>query len=209
VGAIFLAYNVFLFNGLIASSGIGASSLTQAQLDAITRKLQGNFTQVVNKHDALAGAKGTKFGTALVRWITEATVVAPHELLIYLMPFGATVAKNGKLEMGAPPANHDGLTNPMAGGVASEVYLHFVDMDIIANLMFHEAMHNKLALDNGMHSKGGLAGSPVSASTTLTPGNMQDMAQALETRRPQWTGGIPLLIAESKRSDNDPLKGLQ
>ncbi len=203
-----MAYNVYLFNGLIASSGIGASKLPDDQLSAIATKVQGYFSQVVAKHDELAGAKGAKLGTALVRWITAPVPVAATELLIYLMPFGATVATNGKLEMGSPPPDHDGLTHPMAGGVASEVYLHFVDPVIIANLMFHEAMHNKLAMGNNMHAKGGMAGSPVSPATVLTPGNILDMAKALDTNRPQWTSGIALLIAESKRSDSDPLKGL-
>ena len=207
--AMTLAYNVYLFNGLIASSGLGASSLSAAQLASVAQTLQGYFSQVVSKHDALAGARGTKYGAASVRWITGPAAIAPNELLVYLMPFGATVAKNGKLEMGSPPPNHDGLTNPMATGVASEVYLHFSDPAIISALMFHEAMHNKLALGNdGLHRRGGLAGSPVGASTPLTPSNVQDMAAALDTSRPQWTIGIGLLVAESQRSDNDPLKGL-
>lgn len=203
-----MAYNVYLFNGLIAATKMSGAGMSQDQLDTVLKKLQGYFSQVVNKHDSLAGPRGTRYGSAMVRWITGPTPVANNELLIYLMPFGYTVAKSGRLEVGQPPPNHDGLTNPMAGGVASEVYLHFADPAIIANLMFHEAMHNKLALDNRMHAKGGMAGSPVTPDTVLTPQNIQDMASALETSRPQWTAGIGMLVAESQRSDNDPLKGL-
>lgn len=203
-----MAYNVYLFNGTIAASKMSGSSLTNDQLNAIVQKLQGYFNQVVARHDATAGPKGTRYGGAMVRWITGPTPVAVNELLVYLMPFGFTVAKSGKLEMGSPPPDHDGLTNPIGGSVASEVYQHFSDPAVIANLMFHEAMHNKLALDNRMHSRGGLAASPVSADTVLSPSNISDMAAALDTQRPQWTAGIQLLISESQRSDNDPLKGL-
>ncbi len=204
-----MAYNVYLFNGLIINNKTTDSGLSAEQLGNINQTVQGYFTQVVNKHDALAGAKGAKFGTALVRWITGPVVVAPTELLVYLLPFGSTLASNGRLERGSPPPNHDGLTNPLAGATASEVYLHFSDTTVLANLIFHEAMHNKLGLGNtALHAKGGMAGSPVSPSTQLTPTNIQDMATALEKPRPQWTAGIDLLVAESNRSDNDPLKGL-
>jgi hypothetical protein len=59
-----------------------------------------------------------------------------------------------------------------------------------------------------MHPKGGLAASPVDANSTLSQPNINDMAAALDNKRPQWTAGIPLLVSESQRSDNDPLKGL-
>jgi hypothetical protein len=203
-----LPYNVFLFNGTIAARKDSGNALSKDQLDAVQQKVQGYFNQVVAKHDALAGAKGTRYGGAVVRWITGPTAVASNELLIYLLPFGYTIAKSGKLEAGSPPPNHDGLTNPMASGVASEVYLHFADPAIIANLMFHEAMHNKLALDNRMHSHGGLAASPIGGDTAISQPNINEMAAALDTQRAQWTGGIQMLVSESQRSDNDPLKGL-
>ncbi len=203
-----MAYNVFLFDGTIAARKDSGSKLTSDQLGAIQKKVQGYFNQVIAKHDVLVGPKGKKHGAAMVQWITGFAAVGDSELLVYLMPFGYTVAKSGKLEAGAPPPNHDGLTNPMATGVASEVYLHFSDADVLSNLIFHEAMHNKLALDNRMHPKGGLAASPVDANSTLSQPNIADMAAALDNKRPQWTAGIQLLVSESQRSDNDPLKGL-
>lgn len=203
-----MAYNVYLFDGTIAARKDTGTRLKSDQLEAIQKKVQAYFNQVVAKHDAISGAKGKKYSAALVRWITGPTAVADDELLVYLMPFGYTVATSGRLETGSPAPDHDGLTNPMAAGVASEVYLHFTDTDLLGNLVFHEAMHNKLGLDNRMHSHAGLAASPVTPATTLTPANIQEMAAALEKKRAQWTAGIQMLVSESQRSDNDPLKGI-
>lgn len=203
-----MAYNVFLFDGTIAAKKDSGNKLSKDQLDAIQKKVQGYFNQVVAKHDSNAGPKGKKYGGAMVQWITGPTPVGDNEILVYLLPFGYTIAKSGKLEAGSPPPDHDGLTNPLGAGVASEVYLHFSDTDVISNLIFHEAMHNKLAMGNTMHGKGGMAGSPVGPSTVLTPQNIADMAATLDSKRPQWTAGIQLLVSESQRSDNDPLKGL-
>lgn len=136
-----------------------------------------------------------KLGSAVVQWLASFPTVGPTELLIYLLPPGATVVSNGKVESGSPPSGHDGLTNPnLTGGTGSEVYFHFNDSQLLARLMFHEAMHNKLRLGNqGLHSRGGLAGSPLLANTPLTNPNIGDMAAALDTLRPQWTPGIRLL----------------
>jgi len=207
-GDLRMPYNVFLFDGTISARKDSGDKLSSDQLDAIQKQVQGYFNQVVARHDAAAGPKGKKHGGAIVRWITGPTVVGNSELLVYMMPFNYTVAKSGRLETGAPPPDHDGLTHPMADGVASEVYLHTSDTDILAKLIFHEAMHNKLAMGNEMHPKAGLAASPVGPNSALSQPNIADMAAALDRDRPQWTAGIQLLISESQRSDNDPLKGL-
>ena len=95
------------------------------------------------------------------------------------------------------------------------MYLHFSDPDLLANLAFHEAMHNKLALGNqGLHPLGGLAngtpnGTPpgwVEATTQLTPNNISRMASALEAVRPQYRAGIAKVAAAVAAPDSDPLK---
>lgn len=94
------------------------------------------------------------------------------------------------------------------------MYAHFADTTLLANLMFHEAMPNKLALGNlALHPRGGLdngipGGMAIEATTPLTPNNIREMASALDANRPQWTAGIQMLVAESSRPDSDPLKGL-
>ena len=114
-----------------------------------------------------------------------------------------------------PPANHDGLTNAVGTETASEVYFHFNDITLIANLMFHEAMHNKLGLGNQqLHSRGGMGNGlpggtgPITPTTLLSPRNIDDMARGLDAARPQWTGGMRMLANEWMKSDNDPSKGL-
>lgn len=63
----------------------------------------------------------------------------------------------------------------------------------IANLTFHELMHNKLGKGDEMHTMGGLAGGTVNASMRPSQANTNQMAAALKTKRPQWTGGFALL----------------
>jgi hypothetical protein len=204
-----MAYNVFLFNGLgISVNALGSSSgLSGVQLATINLTLQSYFERVVRAHDAVSGLQ--PFGGAAVRWLAGLPEIAPNELLIYLMPFGTTIAKTGSVQVGQPPPGHDGFTNGnLGGGTASEVYLHFSDAVLLANLMFHEAMHNKLGLDNDMHKGDGLAASPVSAGTLLSEANVRDMAAKLDVNRPQWRAGIGLLVAESLRPNSDPAKGL-
>jgi hypothetical protein len=67
------------------------------------------------------------------------------------------------------------------------------DTTMVANLTFHEFMHNKLNLDDSMHRLGGLARSPVDESTPLTNANIEAMAKVLIKDRKQWTGGFALL----------------
>jgi hypothetical protein len=162
----------------------------------------------VTAHDSLPGV--TPLGSALVRWLAGTVPILATELLIYLLPYGTTLIKsNGTLKLGQPSPGHDGFTGAIGTTTGSEVYLHFSDPTIIANLMFHAAMHNKLRLDNaGLHPRGGLASATVSADTPLTNQNIQDMAAALDVSRPQWVPGIGILVRESLRPDSDPLKGI-
>lgn len=158
-GASLVAYNIYIFNASGISSAANRTVLSGTQMSDIARTLQGYFDKVVTAHDALGLRGAAKYGNSAVQWLAGFPTVAPHELLIYFMPFGTTIATNGKVEMGKPPAGHDGLTNPnLRGGTASEVYAHFADATLLANLMFHEAMHNKLALGNlALHTHEGLA----------------------------------------------------
>jgi hypothetical protein len=203
-----LAYNVYILNGLAISGEMLRKTLTPSEIIAVYQILQGYFTRVVRAHDALPGVK--KYVVASVVWLPAFLPVASHELLIYLLPAGATLVTNGKLEQGHPAADHDGFTNPnLTGGTGSEVYYHGKGTTVLANLMFHEAMHNKLALGNvGLHSRGGMGSAVVTPSTELTPRNVADMAAALDVNRPQWTAGMGLLATAWMVPDSDPSKGL-
>lgn len=205
-----MAYNVYLFNGLPISAAMNRTTLSGDQLSAINRTLQDYFDKVVKVHDNLNLPGRAKFGRAQVQWLAGVPTVAPNELLIYLLPAGATVVRTGKLQQGQPPAGHDGLTNPnLQGETGSEVYFHFADTTLLANLMFHEAMHNKLALGNAqLHPQGGMASATVEAATPLTRTNISNMAASLDANRPQWTAGMQMLAAAWMIPDSDPMKGM-
>lgn len=72
------------------------------------------------------------------------------------------------------------------------------DTTMIANLTFHELMHNKLNMGDSMHRMGGLAKSPVDESTPLTDVNIAAMAKVLTQDRKQWVGGFALLKERMK-----------
>jgi hypothetical protein len=203
-----MAYNVYLLNGLGIQNSTSGKFLTGEELISINRTLQNNFQRVVTAHDSLPGV--TPLGSALVRWLAGTVPILATELLIYLLPFGTTLIKsNGTLMNGQGAPGHDGFTGTIGATTGSEVYLHFTDPTLIANLMFHEAMHNKLALDDPhLHPRDGLASKIVSADTKISDRNIQDMAAALDVRRPQWVPGIGILVRESLRPDSDPMKGI-
>ena len=202
-------YNVYLASGLSIGNSMQARSLKPEIILSINRILQGYFEKVVRAHDAIRGKP--KFGSALVQWLAFTPVVQPHELLVYLLPLGSKMVEAKSIGVGSPPQGHDGFTALYAGGTSagSEVYDRFSnDAALIANLMFHEFMHNKLNLGNEMHTKNGLAAATVTAGTQLTVENINDMAAALDTRRPQWVDGLKLISGRSAMPDSDPAKGL-
>ena len=68
----------------------------------------------------------------------------------------------------------------------------------IANLTFHELMHNKLRMGDEMHRQGGLAASPVDSSMRPSDKNIAAMSAALLKPQPQWTGGFAELTERAK-----------
>jgi len=60
----------------------------------------------------------------------------------------------------------------------------------LANLAFHEMMHNKLHMGEDLHKYGGLAAATIDSSMRPSDANIKAMAEALKTKRPQWTGGF-------------------
>jgi hypothetical protein len=202
-------YNVYLASGLSIGNSMQSRSLKPNIILDVNRILQGYFDKVVRAHDAIRGKP--KFGSARVQWLAFTPTVQPHELLVYLLPLGSTMVKARSIGVGSPPPGHDGFTALYAGGASagSEVYDRFSnDAALIANLMFHEFMHNKLNLGDALHTRNGLAAATVSPSSQLTTENINDMAAALDTKRPQWVEGLALISARSAMPDSDPAKGL-
>lgn len=221
-----MAYNVYLFNGLAISNPLNRTALSAQQLSNIQGILKGYFDKIVQAHDQLRLPGKTVYGNSNVQWLQQApSSAAPHELLIYLLPSGTTLVTRGKLEQGRPPASHDGFTNFLIQSrtssgttAASEVFPNFPTTDaglkLVANLMFHEAMHNKLGYNDALlHNRGGLASgppqaAPITDTTPLTPGNISLLASHLDDSRPQWIAGIGLLTTAANVPDSDPTKGL-
>jgi hypothetical protein len=143
---------------------------------------------------------------ALVDYITATPQPASNELLIYFMPFGWSVANQmpGSTFVN-PVGGHDGLTKFSTGGEAvSEVYANSTDTRVLANLAFHEAMHNKLRLGNDMHHQKGLASAAVDNAMRPTEDNQKRMKAALKIDRPQWVGGVSLMLAKARYKGSDP-----
>jgi hypothetical protein len=197
-----MAYNVYLCDIL----GDATENSTRLQINII---LQDYFTRVT---------AGTSFAPALVRWLADKPQIAANELLIYFMPSTnsiISVGKGGALSSTFAFGSHWGYTDVIQGRTASEVYARTKNARVLANLAFHEAMHNKLRLDNRrLHNGDGLGGSPfvdagdvgglVTDTTPLTPTNIAAMAAALGNPVPQWTDGIDkLLQRRAMRDAND------
>ena len=203
-------YNVYLAGGLSINTAMQGNSLKPDIILGVNRILQGYFDKVVRAHDAMPGKK--KLGDARVTWLAFTPTVQPNELLVYLLPLGSKMVKDQRLGVGTPSPGHDGFTALYTGGASagSEVYDRFSNnAALIANLMFHEFMHNKLNLnDDLLHRRNGLAARSVGPNTQLSPENIHDMAAALDVKRPQWVDGLKLISARSMMSDNDPSKGL-
>ena len=90
-------------------------------------------------------------------------------------------------------ADSSGFTSSTAHGVVSEVYVeNNLPARKLANVAFHELMHNKLDVGArwvpSIHALGGLAHSPTSEQSVLTRANRLMMAAHLFDPVRQYTG---------------------
>lgn len=128
------------------------------------------------------------------------TQLLPNETLVYFMPPGVSIIKNSPKVIGTVDLTVAGNTNPKCG--ASEVYVQFADKTLLANLAFHELMHNILQLGNAMHKDDGLrTGRDITTATPLTNQNKRDMAGSIYNSVPQWLDGISILA----NGNHDPI----
>jgi hypothetical protein len=199
-----MAYNVYLCDIL------GAVNDKQTMLQT-NRILQNYFQRV---------ASGTRHGSAFVHWLAYMPTVQNHELLIYFMPETHSIVQvmlGRKLGGTMATGGHWGMTwtsgQPPDRRTASEVYVKLNDPQMLANLAFHEAMHNKLQFSSRqLHNGDGMGGTPyrseqdvggeVTSTTLVTPTNIAAMARALDNSVPQWTNGISYLIARRQMRDS-------
>lgn len=167
------------------------------------------YAKISNKLQTYFDAVGKAMKPAdkiSVSWAQGTPQPAPQDLLVYFTSPEFSVVER----FAGKPANMatDGWTSFNTGAdkrvteVASEVYCKALDPDLLANLAFHEIMHNKLAIGNELHRRNGLAQATVGPETKLTPQNSSDVAAAMRNAHPQWTGGIALLVTAKARRDS-------
>jgi hypothetical protein len=147
--------------------------------------------------DPIAKKAGVKDG-ARVSFVTENPHPQKNELIAYYSTSGwhvVTQMPGGKVAA----ATEGGLTLWNGKVTGSDVVADAdTDTRTIANLTFHELMHNKLRMGDKMHRLGGLAVSTVDSSMRPSEQNIAAMSAALLKAGPQWTGGFAELTERAK-----------
>ena len=93
-------------------------------------------------------------------WSYKPAHVQPHDVVLYfVLDSGSSLARK---KLGVEPGTRDGGFTFFNGSVTlSEVYVDGSMPAVrLANVAFHELMHNKLEVGDGMHTMGGLAAKP-------------------------------------------------
>ena len=148
--------------------------------------LQNYFTQCANATHTLGG----------VRVITGNSVTFTRkDLLCYIVNSFSNSVVN-RWASGIQPSSGNTACDAASKTSATEVYIDRTVGDaerarLLANLIFHEFMHNKQCADNDtVHDNGGLGTTPVNASTPLTAANITFMRSYLGSNVTQWEGGF-------------------
>lgn len=131
-------------------------------------------------------------------WSLRAANLQPHDVVVYFVPDPSSSVTSRAGTGGPRGSNLGGFTTTSPRGVVCEVY---VDGNLparrLANIAFHEIMHNKLDVGtrtlSDLHRQGGggLARPPTEQWTSLTRENVAIMARHLFLRVPQYTGFMP------------------
>src|SRR3954452_12868338 len=139
-----------------------------ARRTAVKAVLQTYFDKVAEK------AKSDKVS---VLFVSDDPKPNDNDLIVYYSTSGWHVVS----QMAGTPevkATEGGLTYNNGKVTRSDVVANpDDDTTMVANLTFHELMHNKLNMDDSMHRLGGLSRSPVDESTPLTNANIEAMAR--------------------------------
>jgi hypothetical protein len=170
-----MAYNIYL-------AGLGSHGLSDTDKSSIKTSLQTWFNLIESG--------------SVVSWVTAAPSIQEHELLCYFVTGTEdSIVKSliGKAGTG------NGITG-WTSDTGSEVYVN-KSRGFLAEMTFHELMHNKLHLDDAdLHKKDGLAVAVVTAGMTPSTQNIADMKAKLNDKQKQWTSGFVVY--------NDPMRNL-
>ena len=150
----------------------------------LRRRLQEHFDAVIKAQ--------SKIDSASVVYSSRPPKLGDNDLLIYFVDSASdsVIKKLG----GTPNSSATGWTNWNHSATASEVYIdgNQDDPEGVANLAFHELMHNKTRHDNkALHTMKGLSMGRgyITADTPLSKGDIAFMVKYLTTKRAQWTDG--------------------
>ena len=164
----------------------------------------------------------SKYDEAQVVVARTAPAIADHELLCYVVPArGNSVIDLQEFNISAANLGQDGTTvwrDPATS--VCEVYRHEWEPELLAKLVYHELMHNKLRESNRMHRRKGLASAVIEEDTEQKQANSRLMGRRLHRKQPQWldgfnnaTGSKPTQVNRVdagilNRGETDPLAGL-
>jgi hypothetical protein len=165
-------YNIYL-------GEINKCGLTDAEKSGLKTKLEGWFSSIVADGD-----------TASVSWVSsEPSTIQENELLVYFVSSSSSTILKFMPGNNAGGGNGNGLTVFGGNQTGSEVYVSSSKSGL-AELTFHELLHNKLHLDDAnLHKKDGLARAVVPLGGQPSADNIKDMKAALKNKQKQWTGG--------------------
>ncbi len=195
---------MFMLNlkSLIPAAGARMLRFTDQTKQAIGLRLQELFNPIV-LGQPIPGGQGELFTGAAVAWQPITAKIAQGEMVCYFVADrGSSIISNIGGQIQNIPG-HAGSTFFSAHGMISEVYIRELSIDVnftrlIANMAFHELMHNKLdAQQNGaivanihISGGGGLANLNITSATDITDENRNLMRNALFRVIPQFTARI-------------------
>jgi hypothetical protein len=171
---------------------------TDQTKQAVGFRLQELFNQI-------AQGRGDYTGAAFA-WQPIVQKMAAEEMVCYFVKdrdSSIISGLGGQVQTGTHPVGHAGSTFLSVQGMISEVYILPLintanSARLIANMAFHELMHNKLdAQQNGaivasIHTSGGggLADLNITPATDITDENRNLMRNALFRGIPQFTARL-------------------
>jgi hypothetical protein len=171
--------------------------------DSSIDDLKTVWTRVGSIFTTYCQGTGSLFTRAEVLFMWEpltANTLRPYELVVYLLDSWRK-SQIARLHSSVSiDPNSTGLTFVQGSLNLSEVYLnadYHTESALLANTMIHELMHNKLNMDDSMHSLapfvgdiGGFAPASLPSNPNLQPASadISNMAPALSTVVPQQIG---------------------
>lgn len=151
----------------------------------------GNY--LVDYFGPICKASNGAFERANFSWSGKAGNVQPHEIVVYFLSDRQSSIVS---RLGGSITHGSGATYTSATGTISEVYLSEMEGDLnypllVANLAFHEILHNKLepkpVADIHSIGGGGLSSPTVNRGMRPSKEEISKMAAALGNNVPQYT----------------------